>query len=576
MPGRGSLCARGTALFLVLGGGLTLPGFTAPRRNSARRPAPARKAAAPAVNLDRPAPAAARPAAAPLPATPPPGDRIMHISEVKPGMKGYGLTVFRGTKIERFNVEVVGVLPKQNLGQPLVLVRLSGGPISERAAYLIQGMSGSPIYIDGKLLGAFAYGNAWPKEPLGMVTPIEDMLEALDPKLPDTQAGQLSLGEPLSRPNPAGADVSGVFRSPLEIPSVTAGAQTFRPLALPVAVSGLSGRNLSRAAEILAPFNMAVMQGPGSMPEPINADLTPGAAMGVALMTGDVEMTGIGTVTYRKGDRILGFGHPMMQIGAAQFPLTTAFIHDVFPGFQSSFKIGSAGEICGTINQDRPFGVAGRIGAAPPMVPIRCHIVDTGTGRSKTFNVKAANHPMLVGQLLPLAVNQALQTVRPVPGDVVAYVSLTAETDGAGTIKRDNVFYDPAAIDVTAVRELQELMQILSSNSFRRVPVKNLELEVKFEDKLPTATVERIYLSQDKFEPGEDAEVGVVLRPYRKDPVVLKTKVHVPENAANGQAILLVQGGATRVNLSAITQGGTPSTLSAPPPDANLGQVLKR
>lgn len=510
--------------------------------------------------------------ATPLPAVPPPGNEIMPVSEVRPGMKGYGLTVFRGTTIERFDVEIIGVMPKTNLDRPLVLVRLKGGPISERGAFLIQGMSGSPIYVNGKLLGAFSMGNAWPKEPQGMVTPIEDMLEALDPKLSEVPAGDTAFAPP----NFGGDTVdTGLFRAPAPAPMA---AQNIRPLALPVMVSGMNGARLQRAAEILRPFNLNVMDGPGSMGAgSFKAELTPGAAIGVSLMSGDIDMTSIGTVTYRQGDKLVAFGHPMMQIGAAQFPITTAFIHDVFPGFQVSHKIGSAGEMCGTLTQDRPFSVAAKVGPLPVTVPVRVSVDDKGTGRSKTFNVRTANHPLLVGQLLPLAVNQSIFNVRPVPGDAFARVKMKVETEGEGTITRENVVYDPGQVDVSAVRELMELMQLLTNNSFKRVPVKSLNVEVTLEDKRPTATVERIFLSQDRVKPGEEVEVGVVLRPYRKEPIVTRTKIRVPESAGNGRAVLMVQGGATRVNLGSLMGGGAPGTLpGAPPPDASLRQVLKR
>src|SRR5688572_20805449 len=164
--------SRGAGVFLALSGGLLLvhdPGFTAPAKSrpakSAQRaaPMPVKPPSAPRPSLPGrvPAPVVDQDKVPGVPALPPPGNEIMRVAEVKPGMKGYGLTVFRGTTIERFNVEVVGVMPKSNLGQPLVLVRLSGGPITGRGAYLIQGMSGSPVYINGKLLGAFAMGNAW-------------------------------------------------------------------------------------------------------------------------------------------------------------------------------------------------------------------------------------------------------------------------------------------------------------------------------------------------------------------------------------------------------------------------------
>jgi hypothetical protein len=514
-------------------------------------------------------------------AVPPPGNQIMHASEVREGMKGYGLTVFHGTKIERFDVEVIGVLERTNMGRPLVLVRFDGGPISKRGAYLIHGMSGSPIYLNGKLLGAFSQGDNWPKEPIGMVTPIEDMLEALDPKLPQQPAGSDTAADPLTTnrsKTETGATSGGdLFSLPSGAPARGL-AGSFTPMSVPLAVSGLSRRNLERLGQALQPLHMSVMQGGGAMGKPFRAELVPGAAVGVSMMTGDVDIAAFGTVTYRDGDKILAFGHPFTQLGPTQFPMTTAWIHDVFPGLMTSYKIASSGEMVGTMTQDRPFSIAGRMGPVPAMIPVSYTVNDKTTGRTKSFHVKTVNHPLMVGRLLPIAVDEGLYEVRPVPGDATAHVKMRVETEGAGTILRDNVYFDPAEIDVACVRELAELMGILSNNPFRKVPVKSIQMDVTYEDKRPTAVVERVFLSQDRVQPGEEVEVGVVLRPYRKDPLVTKTKIKIPESAASGRAVVLIQGGNTRVNLSSLLMASAPSGPAGfgQPQEASLKETLKR
>jgi len=597
MPGRVSPPARGAGVSILLSGSLLSsmlvlahPAFTAPGIHVPVKPRPQglRPAPLPAPST-RPAPKVPQPEVKPAPANggtqaetpaiPPPGNAIMHVSEVRTGMKGYGLTVFRGDKIEKFSVDILGVLPKMNLGQSLVLARCSGGPISQRGANLIQGMSGSPIYIDGKLLGALSMGNGWGKDPIVMITPIEDMLEALDPKLSKVPAGQTAF-QPNENNGTLTVNADGsVLRSPAPPTEVNYGGQTFRPLPISVAVNGLSGHALERLTGSLQPYGLQVVQGAGgsgSLDKPLKTELTPGAAMGVALMTGDIDVTALGTVTYRNGKDLLGFGHPWFQIGAGEFGLTNAWIHDVFPGFNVSSKLWSPGELVGTINQDRPFGVAGQVGPLPKMIPVRCSVSDLSTGRSRVYNARATTHPMLIGQLLPIAVQQSVQNIRPVPGDIMARVHLKVETDGAGTIVRDNVVFDAFKIDEACVRDVLEIMDTLRSNSFRQVPVKSMEVEVKLEERQPTATVDRVFVGQDKFEPGDEAEVGIVLRPYRRDPIVLKTKIRIPESATNGRATLLVQGGATRVNLSPLLSGTSSLLATASPPDASLQQVIKR
>lgn len=598
MPGRVSPPTRGAGVSIILSGSLLSsmlvlahPAFTAPGvrvpvkpRPHGLRPAPlpapsnrpaVPKIPQPKVNPER----SGGSAQVEQPAIPPPGNAIMHVSEVRTGMKGYGLTVFRGDKIEKFSVDILGVLPKMNLGQALVLARCSGGPISQRGANLIQGMSGSPIYVEGKLLGALSMGNGWGKDPIVMITPIEDMLEALDPKLSKVPAGQTAF-QPNENSGTLTVNADGsILRAPAPATEVNYGGQTFRPLPVSVAVNGLSGNALERLTGALKPYGLQVVQGAGgsgSLDKPLKTELTPGAAMGVALMTGDIDVTALGTVTYRNGKDLLGFGHPWFQIGAGEFGLTTAWIHDVFPGFNVSSKLWSPGELVGTINQDRPFGVAGQVGPLPRMIPVRCSVSDLSTGRSRIYNARATTHPMLIGQLLPIAVQQSVQNIRPVPGDTMARVHMKIETDGAGTIVRDNVVFDAFKIDEACVRDVLEIMDTLRSNSFRQVPVKSMDVEVKLEERQPTATVDRVFVGQDRFEPGDEAEVGVVLRPYRKEPVVLKTKIRIPESATNGRATLLVQGGATRVNLAPLLSGTSSLLATANPPDASLQQVIKR
>lgn len=597
MPGRVTSPARGAGVSILLSGSLLSgmlvlahPAFTAPGirvpvkpRPQGLRPAPLpMPSARPAPKIPQPEVRQTPPTGsvqAEPPAIPPPGSAIMHVSEVRAGMKGYGLTVFRGDKIERFTVDILGVLPKMNLGQALVLARCSGGPISLRGANLIQGMSGSPIYVDGKLLGALSMGNGWGKDPIVMITPIDDMLEALDPKLSKIPAGQTAF-QPNENNGTLTVNADGsVLRAAAPPAEVNYGGQTFRPLPISVAVNGLSGSALERLTGSLKPFGLQVVQGgggSGSLDKPLKTELTPGAAMGVALMTGDIDVTALGTVTYRNGKDLLGFGHPWFQIGAGEFGLTNAWIHDVFPGFNVSSKLWSPGELVGTINQDRPFGVAGQVGPLPKMIPVRCSVSDLSTGRSRVYNARATTHPMLIGQLLPIAVQQSVQNIRPVPGDTMARIHLKVETDGAGTIVRDNVVFDAFKIEDACVKDVLEIMDTLRSNAFRQVPVKSMEVEVKLEERQPTATVDRVFVGQDKFEPGDEAEVGVVLRPYRKDPIVQKIKIRIPQSATNGRATLLVQGGATRVNLSPLLSGTSSLLGAANPPDASLQQVIKR
>ncbi|HEX2999513.1 MAG TPA: SpoIVB peptidase S55 domain-containing protein, partial [Armatimonadota bacterium] len=264
---------------------------------------------------------------------------MMPLSEVRPGMRGIGRTVFSGVKIETFGVRVIGVLPKENLGGALILVRMDGGPITGRQANIIGGMSGSPVYINGRLVGAVAYGQTFPREPIAMLTPIEDMLEALDPALPQqlSRAEKKQAQASLSRRLPQPVNISGKVYNQIDIRHASSGTAAGRdgvlemaPLATPVSVSGISERGMKQLSGVLSQFNAEPMAGPGGISYPKPITLEPGSSVGASLITGDVDMTAVGTVTYRKGNQILAFGHPFLQMGAVDLPLTTAWVHDVF------------------------------------------------------------------------------------------------------------------------------------------------------------------------------------------------------------------------------------------------------
>lgn len=503
---------------------------------------------------------------------------VMPAGEIRPGMKGYGLTVFKGTRIERFSIDVLSVMPKANMGKPLILVRLGGGPITQRGAFGIQGMSGSPCYVNDRLIGAFAYAFSFPKEPIGMITPIEDMAEALDPRLPTQPAGMSGgFGDAPTGPVDLSEALSPGFGGgfPFTDPQPTA----VMPLAIPVMVNGLNPGLLNRVASMLRPFNLAAVAGPGRMTTASPIPLAPGAAIGVSLLSGDIEMTGVGTVTYRKAKELLAFGHPMFQLGATSFPVTTAFVHDVFPGFQISFKMASPVRTVGTLVQDRPFSIAARLGTVPGMVPITCTVDDRCTGRTRTYQVQAANHPFLISRLLPIAANQAIFEVHSVPGDTTANVDLQIDTAELGTVRRRNVFFDARAVDVAAVEDLLGAMQILNDNSFRRITIKGVRMKVLLEPKRNTAVVDRIFIPQDRYEPGETVDVGVVMRPYRGEPFVTRTSIRIPENAAPGRASLVVSGGPAPPPGQVVVSGGATAqtgTASAAPSATNVQQLVRR
>ena len=480
-------------------------------------------------------------------------NEYMPTSEVHAGMKGYGLSVFQGNKIEKFDVTILGLLRKSNNGRDLILVKL-GGPAMRRVTDVIAGMSGSPVYVNGRLLGAVSMGFQFTKEPIGMITPIEDMLDAWDPAIP-----QSPFDEAPKTPN----TTTTLLEKPLRIDgrrytrvafgaadrttAVPHAADTLvaRPCLSPINVTGVSARRFPVVAAALRKLGIEARDGVGMAmnPDLVPSPLTPGGAIAMSLMTGDLDMTATGTLTYRRGNRIVAFGHPFLNIGPVDAPMFSAYIHDLLPSYSESEKLGSPVRMVGAFSQDRPFSVGGKIGAPPTLVPVTVRITDRALGRDRLFHAAILRHPLLTPVLAPSAAATAIDNVHGFPGDVMATVETEVVADEVGTIRHTNRVYDASAISDAATGDLQTIVALLSSNPFYPVGIRSVTLHVTIDRGRQTAQVERVFLKQTRFEPGDTVEVGVVLKPYKQERIYRTLKVKIPPATPPGVLPLIVQGG---------------------------------
>ena len=501
---------------------------------------------------------------------PAPGQRLqwdskkfMHVSELRPGMRGYALTVFKGTKISKFGIEILGVVSKFNEGKDYIMFRATDGPALTRGLGIAHGMSGSPIYINNRLVGAISLGNEFAKDPIGFATPIEDMFDAWSPDLP-AKPSNMSAAPPA--------------------PSGAAGMQsTYGTLGLPLTVSGMNSLGISRLQTALAPFHFNVMAGGGSgtnldtNPLARGATLVPGSAVGVSLVQGDIDMTATGTVTYRDGNRLLLFGHPFTSLGPIDAALTTAYVVDIYPSYQASVKFGSPIKTVGRIFQDRPFSVGGIIGPMPQMIPMTVSVDDQSIKRHKNYVVRIINHPLLTGQFVSQVADAAIEQVHGQPGDSMAQVTLDVDVDEIGHVKRTNTFYDALTIDQTAIGDLDSLMRLLSSNPFYPLSVRSVKMAVTIQNRHDTAEIDHLFVKQSKFAPGDTVEVGVVLKPYKQPLYTRMISVKIPQSTPDGTLPLSIAGGGSEgggVSLLAMLMGGRPAESSGIA--ANVSQLAKQ
>jgi len=488
--------------------------------------------------------------AAPAPAQPVEGSpapavgEIMLASQVRAGMIAVGKTVFSGTDIEEFHLQILGVIPKVRAGTDIILARVLDGLLIERQSGILQGMSGSPVYVDGRLIGAIAFSWPFSKEPVAGITPIEDMLRVLPAQAP----GQGGPSAP-SLPQPVIVDGRTMDRvrilDPGSLPQDAGEAEgvlTLQPMGSLLFASGLSPRALDRLRDVVAPFGAAVTQGVGGSADFQGGELQPGASLGVQLVRGDFDVTAIGTVTYVKGDRVLAFGHPMMSMGDVDLTLTTAYINTIVPSYAAGMKMGSAGRPVGRLAQDRLWAVVGITGEQAQTIPVAVTVVDPARGINHTYNAEIAPHRRLAPGLAATVVLSAVDRAWEHVGEGTARVSV--EIDGERrAIRRSDIAFSPADAAASVTAEVAAPMTILMENEFGGLQVKAVRVKVSLTDKRQTARLENISVQPGKIKAGDTLDLCVRLRPFKGAPVEKHLALKLPPDLPDGSLRLGVAGG---------------------------------
>ena len=459
---------------------------------------------------------------------------MMSTSEIRRGMTGIGKSVFSGVEIEEFDIEVLGVLSKANLGGDLILVRVTSGSVVERQSGIIGGMSGSPVYVKGRLLGAIAYAWSFAREPIAGVTAIESMLEAYE--------GEEETEARLRDDHPArGAQVAGRWVEEAHIVQAARSQEAFagpdtlnmQPVAPLVYASGLRGCGMERLRELLRPYGMEPLAGPGRKRPSVPTELRPGAAVGISFVSGSFDIDGIGTVTYRDGDTILAFGHPMMELGSVEIPLTTAWVHELVPSIARSNKLASAMETVGALTRDATWSVGGKIGAEARTVPARISVTDEDRGVTRAFEFEVVRQQMLTPSMLMSVLGGSMAATFNSGGKGIGSIEFTVRGEQGAEIKRRDVVWHPGHLGYVA-QWVDEALYIMTENRFEPQQVASLEARVSLTGKDRSAAIERIYTEENVARAGKELTVHVVIRPEGGKPVEKTVKFSLPESLPKG------------------------------------------
>ncbi len=495
------------------------------------------------------------------------------VSELKEGMKGTAWTVFRGSEPEEFAVEILGVVPGA-IGpkQDMIVGRISGGSADRTSVF--AGMSGSPVYIDGRLVGAISYSFPFSKEPICGITPIAQMLAIFEQnqnqKLKPKEPRAISFAELASttwKPNfPKNATVSNSVLASGANSSLTAVVgQSFQPIATPLSFSGFSQDTLNLFAPQLASVGLLPVASVGgaaritSLKEATDKTLLGGTSVSMQLVRGDYSLAASGTVTMRDGDKIYAFGHPFLNLGTADLPMSESHVVTVIPNLNNSFKLAVPDALVGSMTQDRATGVFGSLGKSPKMIPVRLNL-ETSRNNQETLNFEVVRDDFLTPLLLNIAVYNTIVANERGLGDSTIELKGEIKLKNQEPIRIECRFAGAQATQIAAISVAVPVNALLQSR-FDGAEISEINLNVISIDGSNTATLERIALDKTEVKAGESFEVQAFVRTDTGKVFSQKIPVKIPADTPSGTLMITVGDGGS-IQQNAASKQFVPKDLS--------------
>lgn len=511
------------------------------------------------------------------------GPPIFPLKDVHAGLKGVGRTVFEGDKIEEFQVEILGVLKNAIAPQrDLILARLTGGPLAETG--VISGMSGSPVYVDGKLLGAVSRAFPLSKDAIGGITPIEDMIAVgKAAAAPPTRASRPQSLH-IARVSGGSAELDRIIPDesrPDDTPQVpaqpeTPAANSLTNLLLPLRFGGFSDAAVNMFAPQfrrlgLEPMAGGIISGGGEAP-PSPTDLEPGSMVSLLLVKGDLDLNIDCTVTLRQGDNLYACGHQVLAEGPAAFPFAPAHVIVTIPSISSSFKIDAPGAVMGTIEQDRFDAIYGQVGKkTPPMIPVHVHL-DSKPGKVSDYHFDVVDEPFLSPLLLNLAVTSAMTTTERSVGDSTLNLKAQIHLSDGQTVSLEDVLSGEVGTSALVGGTVAAPLAMLLSSGFPDLKVQDIDLAIESLDERRSAAIDQVWSTKSEVRPGDHLDVTALIRLPSGVTETEKIPVDVPESVTD-KMLSLVVGGGSSINAMEFRFTGLGST----PRDAqHLVRALNR
>ncbi|MBS3811114.1 MAG: hypothetical protein KGY44_04545 [Halanaerobiales bacterium] len=437
---------------------------------------------------------------------------IISIDKLQPGQKGIAKTVFAGTEIEEFPVEVVNIVKGQRIESNLILIK-AFGDIIDKIGGIASGMSGSPVYIEGKLAGAISYKWENSEHKYALVTPIQEMLDL------KKQGKDLSFYDELNT------------------------VQT------PIMVAGLSGRSLDNLKDGLAIKDSRIISGlSASHHLNTNEDFKfkAGSAIAVQLIRGDVSVASIGTVTLVDKGYVYAFGHPFLNKGESNYLMSGAYIDAIIPSQSQPFKVGSPlDELLGIVQSDRNAGILGRIDQFPNIIPLTVEVKDNSLKTSRVVRTQIVNDEKMLRELGSSVILESIDSTLDRIGEGTSKVNIavTGSNLPEGKIEKENMYYSNNDIAVATLIDYNRLMDLIVRNSFKEINIFDIKVNIEVDKTDDIALIEEAEILDKDIYPGDTLYLKLVLRPYRANAISRELSIEIPEDINIGMATLTLSAG---------------------------------
>ena len=492
---------------------------------------------------------------------------FLPLDQIKPGMKGIGKTVFQGSEIEEFNVEVLGVLKNIAPDQDAILTRLSGGPLEKTG--VLAGMSGSPIYVNGQMIGAVAFSFPFSKEPIAGVTPIEQMISSFEQSDKPMRVNPIEIEVSFVAPYRTVSLKNSKMNSHLNskmTPTFSVsdslleeiGSPTFLSskrlcyIDTPLILSGVTSKSAAWLSKLLKPLGMSVLQSGGMISGSTNSELVdgsdvgPGSSIAVQLMRGDLafSVSASGTVTYREGNKIYAFGHPWFSLGPVELPFLKAQVISLLPNLSSSFKIAVPTDLVGSITQDRSQGLYGMIGVKPKLIPLVIKL-NSSRNNSRTFKYELVNDKLLTPFLTNFTIFNTIISQERVLGDSTIQVEGKISLKDHPDVKVENLFSGETNSQMLASLSMVHPLNYLLNSGFSDVNIQSISVSISSFDEKRITYLDRVWPERENVQPGETLIISAVLRTTSGKEHIEKIPIVIPKDVSDGHLLVTIADGFT-------------------------------